>query len=799
MEQAQMEIPQMSKPKLAKYFESIYDSYKKNQTSPLFYQDFVEKWLLLTKNNYEASKNGNRDASKWISKNKVYMREYPCEVKVIEEPINLIELFANAKTKPDKLKVFSDIVLPEHTRTLKFDEPFENNIWFNSTEKGINLRYGFRDGNSNNPNPSVFGDGGQVHGKMGGTTGSGKSVTINHLLMTLMLEFAPWELDIRLADFKIVELLRYGTDEETISRHIRNIAATEDISYVKTALAHIEAMMVARQELFGMVGLQNIQDFRKIYGVCLPRIIYLVDEFQQLFLLATTKENSEISTMFERIAKLGRATGVHMLLTSQTLSNSLSADILSQFKLSAALSCDATTSTSLIGNDGASLLRGKGKVYVNTTGAKEDNVLYRVPFINGDIPNLFGKKKDEHIEKCRRFFKDGDIFDSDKNIRSEFYMFLHFLKRMGDKAGYEVNLKIYQEKLLPDTNDFLDSTKESFLQTAEMKKEDQLISESWVLGQTTEYKTKKTEWEYIFLEKADWENILFVSKDNKILAEFMKLAALNLVPKKDVRLWLSCTNDVLYKMYDPRDELKFEDDFKSSFPMDIMDVYKTRRLLMTYDGDGNLLDFYDHYCRVNNKEDGFIALTVLELLKGIDFGEWTLYRKADFIEDLEKHAPEAFKEFNKFKTNDEEIDLCMDLLRNYDTLRGAEMKDGKPSFATIFVWCIGIDKMDNLLKGVPHNKTGLWEEMFKLSAYYGIHFLIFTTSITPEIKGYVKQTTHVIFKTEDDNDLTAIGTEKLKSESSLVYRYFYKKDAKGFKMKRTTIKLNKVIDRSLNL
>ena len=77
--------------------------------------------------------------------------------------------------------------------------------------------------------------------------------------------------------------------------------------------------MNARQNFFALLGIQKITDFREEYGVVLPRVLFVVDEFQQLFLEATNKESMEIHELIIAITKLGRATGFHLLFASQEM------------------------------------------------------------------------------------------------------------------------------------------------------------------------------------------------------------------------------------------------------------------------------------------------------------------------------------------------------------------------------------------------------------------------------------------------------------------------------------------------
>ncbi len=157
------------------------------------------------------------------------------------------------------------------------------------------------------------------HLLVAGTTGSGKSVCINSLIMSLLYRFTPKELQLLMIDPKQVELSIY----EGIP-HLITLAKTStdsktegaiicDPKRAAMALHQIVELMEHRYSLFAAARVRNLDE----YNVCgqepLPWVVVLIDELADLMMVAS----KSVETSICRIAQKARAAGIHLVLATQ--------------------------------------------------------------------------------------------------------------------------------------------------------------------------------------------------------------------------------------------------------------------------------------------------------------------------------------------------------------------------------------------------------------------------------------------------------------------------------------------------
>ena len=213
-------------------------------------------------------------------------------------------------------------------------------------------------------------------GLIGGRMGSGKSVLLHSIVLSLSTRYSPDELNLYLIDFKEgVEFKAYAAHALP---HAKVVAIETRREFGLSVLQSLNDEIVRRGTLFRESDGQelNLSQYRQRTGQPLPRIVLLIDEFQVLF-DRQDKIASAASDMLDRIIRQGRAFGIHMLLASQTLagmSATLPKAALGLLPIRIALQSNEADSRLLLADDNpdARLLSRPGEGILNTKGGLKD-------------------------------------------------------------------------------------------------------------------------------------------------------------------------------------------------------------------------------------------------------------------------------------------------------------------------------------------------------------------------------------------------------------------------------------------
>lgn len=225
------------------------------------------------------------------------------------------------------------------------------------------------------------------HVLIGGTTGSGKSNLLHSLIVQVCKRYSPDEVSLYLLDFKQgVEFSKYA--QPITLPHAALIATEADVEYGLSVLEHIVDEIKRRFSLFKKANCTQYSDYRnRNPDEVLPRIIVLIDEFQELF---AAKETPAVFNSMRLVVKQGRAAGVHLIMATQTLKGlgnmgSNFSEIESQFSGRIALKCSASESSTILGssfgasNEAAAYITIPFAIMNTNSGLQESNIKFAVP------------------------------------------------------------------------------------------------------------------------------------------------------------------------------------------------------------------------------------------------------------------------------------------------------------------------------------------------------------------------------------------------------------------------------------
>ena len=190
------------------------------------------------------------------------------------------------------------------------------------------------------------------HLLIAGTTGSGKSVCINTIIVSLLYKLNPNLCKFILIDPKMLELSTY----EGIP-HLLTPVIT-DAKKATSALAWTVKEMNNRYKLMSKVGVRNIDGYNIKHKLKMPYIVVVVDEMSDLMLVA----GKEIENYIQKLSQMARAAGIHIIMATQrpsvdVITGTIKANFPTRVSFQVSSKIDSRT---ILGEQGAEQLLGKG-------------------------------------------------------------------------------------------------------------------------------------------------------------------------------------------------------------------------------------------------------------------------------------------------------------------------------------------------------------------------------------------------------------------------------------------------------
>ena len=210
------------------------------------------------------------------------------------------------------------------------------------------------------------------HVLIAGTTGSGKSVCTNSLIISLLYKSTPDEVRFIMVDPKMVELAPYNGIPHLL------IPVVTDPKKAAGALQWAVFEMMKRYKTFSEHGVKKLEEFNRLAKASedlepLPSVVVVIDELADLMLVAA----KEVEESICRVAQMGRAAGVHLVIATQrpsadVITGLMKANIPSRIAFAVASSLESRI---ILDNTGAEKLVGKGDMlYAPLGGGKPQRV-----------------------------------------------------------------------------------------------------------------------------------------------------------------------------------------------------------------------------------------------------------------------------------------------------------------------------------------------------------------------------------------------------------------------------------------
>ena len=204
------------------------------------------------------------------------------------------------------------------------------------------------------------------HVLIAGTTGSGKSVCTNSLIISLLYKSTPDEVRFIMVDPKMVELAPYNGIPHLL------IPVVTDPKKAAGALQWAVFEMMKRYKTFSENGVKKLEEYNKLARATegmetLPSVVVVIDELADLMLVAA----KEVEESICRVAQMGRAAGVHLVIATQrpsadVITGLMKANIPSRIAFAVASSLESRI---ILDNTGAEKLVGKGDMLYAPLGA----------------------------------------------------------------------------------------------------------------------------------------------------------------------------------------------------------------------------------------------------------------------------------------------------------------------------------------------------------------------------------------------------------------------------------------------
>ena len=255
------------------------------------------------------------------------------------------------------------------------------------------------------------------HLLIAGTTGSGKSVCINTIILSLLYRHNPDRCKFILIDPKMLELSTYEGIPNLLCPVITEAKKAASV------LGWVVKEMENRYKLMTKVGVRNIDGYNAKHSTYMPYIVVIVDEMSDLMLVS----GKEIENYIQKLSQMARAAGIHIIMATQrpsvdVITGTIKANFPTRISFQVSSKIDSRT---ILGEQGAEQLLGKGDMLFMSSANRITRI--HSPFVTEDeiekVNNyLRSQAEPDYIDEILQFsneFEDETV--SDINDKDELY------------------------------------------------------------------------------------------------------------------------------------------------------------------------------------------------------------------------------------------------------------------------------------------------------------------------------------------------------------------------------------------
>ena len=248
------------------------------------------------------------------------------------------------------------------------------------------------------------------HLLIAGTTGSGKSVCINTIILSLLYRHTPDKCKFILIDPKMLELSTY----EGVP-HLLCPVITE-AKKAASVLGWVVKEMESRYRLMTKEGVKNIDGYNNKHSLAMPYIVVVVDEMSDLMMVA----GKEIENYIQKLSQMARAAGIHIIMATQrpsvdVITGTIKANFPTRISFQVTSKIDSRT---ILGEQGAEQLLGKGDMLYMTSANRI--VRIHAPFVSENeiekINNFIRSQAEpDYIDEILDFADEKEMSENSKN------------------------------------------------------------------------------------------------------------------------------------------------------------------------------------------------------------------------------------------------------------------------------------------------------------------------------------------------------------------------------------------------